>query len=323
MKRQGYWATGLVVLAVVTLLLVPAPSQAQRWGVGVGRGGVYFGNTPYYYGTNYNYGWGYSPWVSNYNYPWGINNNYGYSYYPSYSYGRTWYAPGYYGPGDNYYSGDMTSPYYNRPTGEGNFSPGYNNSYSYGAMPANRAHVTLRVPADAEVWFEGVKTQQGGTVRNFVSPPLDPNRQYRYDIRARWNENGREVSQTRQLTVNANSDRFIDFTRSGSTEPATTEDMEEGRGNRTPRSSDLDRNNLDRGTLKDRNAPADRDLTPNRVTPPVDRTTPPDREAKPETPTRNRAGSQDRTTDQPRTNNPGEQPQSNPKNPDTPKPPSD
>src|SRR4051812_14539249 len=36
------------------------------------------------------------------------------------------------------------------------------------------ALVRVLVPADAELWFNGTKTTQGGTAREFESPPLAP-----------------------------------------------------------------------------------------------------------------------------------------------------
>jgi uncharacterized protein (TIGR03000 family) len=65
------------------------------------------------------------------------------------------------------------------------------------------AQFTVEVPANAEVYLEGVKTRQTGTSRVFVSPPLTPGQQYVYEVRARWTENGQPVEQTRSLTVSA------------------------------------------------------------------------------------------------------------------------
>ena len=50
----------------------------------------------------------------------------------------------------------------------------------------------------AEVWFNGTPTTSTGPARQFASPPLTPGTRYSYDIRATWNENGREVTQTQQ-----------------------------------------------------------------------------------------------------------------------------
>ncbi len=81
-----------------------------------------------------------------------------------------------------------------------------------GTAADNRVRVEVRVPADAEVWFEGSKTSQTGGVRHFVSPALTPGRRHTYTIRARWTENGREVDRTRQLDVWAGRGYTLDFT---------------------------------------------------------------------------------------------------------------
>jgi uncharacterized protein (TIGR03000 family) len=75
------------------------------------------------------------------------------------------------------------------------------------------AHIEIRVPADAEVWFGSGKTTQTGTRREFVSPPLEPGKDFTYDIRARWVENGKEVVRTRTLDVSAGAWKGVDFTK--------------------------------------------------------------------------------------------------------------
>jgi uncharacterized protein (TIGR03000 family) len=64
-----------------------------------------------------------------------------------------------------------------------------------------RAQITVSVPVDAEIWFEGSKTTSTGSVREFHSPPLTPGGRYPYEVRARWNENGHEVTQTQKVQV--------------------------------------------------------------------------------------------------------------------------
>ena len=73
------------------------------------------------------------------------------------------------------------------------------------------AQFTVEVPANAELYLEGVKTRQTGTSRVFVSPPLTSGRQYVYEVRARWMENGQPVEQTRSLTVAAGQRFTIHF----------------------------------------------------------------------------------------------------------------
>jgi uncharacterized protein (TIGR03000 family) len=75
----------------------------------------------------------------------------------------------------------------------------------------NSATMNVRVPADAAIWFQGAKTGQRGEERTFVSPPLEPGRAYTYEVRARWNQDGKEVEQTRQVRVRAGETVKVDF----------------------------------------------------------------------------------------------------------------
>jgi len=76
------------------------------------------------------------------------------------------------------------------------------------------ASMQVIVPStDAEVWFQGVKTSQTGTVREFVSPSLTPGNNYSYEVRARWTlPSGKVVNQSRTVRVRAGTRATIDFT---------------------------------------------------------------------------------------------------------------
>jgi uncharacterized protein (TIGR03000 family) len=67
------------------------------------------------------------------------------------------------------------------------------------------------VPADAEVWFDGRKTNSKGVNRTFNTPPLEPGNRYCYDVIARWQENGRPVEQRSQVFVGAGGASAVDF----------------------------------------------------------------------------------------------------------------
>ena len=60
---------------------------------------------------------------------------------------------------------------------------------------------------------KGQKTSQAGPVRFFESPPVAPGREYVYHIRARWNQNGHEVQQVRDVNVYAGDKFSVDFTK--------------------------------------------------------------------------------------------------------------
>jgi uncharacterized protein (TIGR03000 family) len=66
-----------------------------------------------------------------------------------------------------------------------------------------RAHIWLRVPADAEVWFEGAKTKQTGTLRYFFSPPLAAGKDYAYQVQVRWQKDGKIIERKRRIAVRA------------------------------------------------------------------------------------------------------------------------
>lgn len=97
---------------------------------------------------------------------------------------------------------------------------------------ARSAPVLLRfvVPTNAEIWFDGVKTSQSGSAREFVSPALTPGHQYSYQVRVRWMNGDQPVEETRRLSVRAGDDVTVEMGRSRvgntvsySTSPRTTE----------------------------------------------------------------------------------------------------
>jgi uncharacterized protein (TIGR03000 family) len=160
------------------------------------------------------------------------------SYRPSYepplqSYYRSHYYSGAF-PNANYYSYyDNPSPYNFRriPTsgtlfdlggGTSSLGPFYPDEYPYPGMGtpetgAGRsredaiARLTVKVPADAEVKFDGYKTTSTGPVRRFETPLLARGKPYTYEVQARWQENGRDVTQKKEVSVSAGGDIQIDF----------------------------------------------------------------------------------------------------------------
>jgi uncharacterized protein (TIGR03000 family) len=84
-----------------------------------------------------------------------------------------------------------------------------------GAKSPARVEITMHVPAEARIWFDGEATVQTGATRVFVSPPLDPERQYVYEVRVRWNEGGDVVERTRRVTVQAGDEIGLGFSSRG------------------------------------------------------------------------------------------------------------
>jgi len=208
-KRLFMTGATTATFAAAALLMTPSLSLAQRRGGGGSRnGGGWGGGSSWQGGAN---GWR------------GGYGGYGYGGYGYGSYG--WGYPGYYGTTQYYVPGvDATSDYATQPGYYSNeAAPAYADSEPmpndriYGsartAEDMNTARVNVRVPANAEVMFEGAKTTQTGSSRQFVSPPLTPGGNYTYDIQARWMENGRQVSRTRHVPVQAGQVVRVDFLR--------------------------------------------------------------------------------------------------------------
>jgi uncharacterized protein (TIGR03000 family) len=212
--------------AVVTAVLLwsASPSSAQRRGWGGRWDGGYRGWDGGWYG-----GWGYG------GYPSGWYGGYGaYQYRDGW---RTWDGSGYYG-----YPGARFSSYNPYPDARisGYYSP---ETPAVATEPNNAARVAVRVPPDAEVWFDDDKTQQKGTMREFISPALEPGHNYSYDIKARWNQNGKMVEQTRHVPVHAGDRVMVDFfapppgrSTTSSARPQTTGQAKET-GNRLPQNA--------------------------------------------------------------------------------------
>jgi uncharacterized protein (TIGR03000 family) len=72
-------------------------------------------------------------------------------------------------------------------------------------------YVEIRVPADAVIWFDGIRTAQTGTLRYFVSPPVATTYEYRYEVYAQWTVDGRVVNQSHVITAAAGEHVTIAF----------------------------------------------------------------------------------------------------------------
>ena len=75
----------------------------------------------------------------------------------------------------------------------------------------NAVLIGVRVPESAVIWFDGDKTTQAGTFREFITPPLDPGQKYTYEIKAQWVENGKEVVRTRKMDIFAGDRLMVNF----------------------------------------------------------------------------------------------------------------
>jgi uncharacterized protein (TIGR03000 family) len=225
MFGKALWFGGLLLLAGATVLVTPGSSQAQHRGGG-GHGGGFHGGGFHgggFHGGGINHG--------------GINHGGGFRhgggfhhgggfrhdgfhhggrlygawpfYYSSYPYYGYYYPESY-----NTYRYGSSSPAYDSGNygSNGGVTSSYPDSYSPAtAQPDTSAHVTVSVPADAEIWFDDTHTTVTGAVREYQSPPLAPGSKYTYELRARWNENGHVVTQTQQVEVTAGAHVNVHF----------------------------------------------------------------------------------------------------------------
>jgi uncharacterized protein (TIGR03000 family) len=220
MFRTSHTLGCILALSVVMVLVTPGLSQAQRGGHGGGghyggahvggyhgavhvggyhagayHSGYHYGDGRYYGGYRYPYAhYGYRPYYGSYGY-----YPYLYNTYPSYDFGYS----GSYDAGPLYYGGAAYS------------TPSSDTYQAFYPPPAviptdTSAHINVTVPADAEIWFDDNKTTSTGSVRQFNSPPLTAGK-HSYEIRARWRENGREVTQTQQVEVTPSAHVSVSF----------------------------------------------------------------------------------------------------------------
>jgi uncharacterized protein (TIGR03000 family) len=182
---------GTSAVALGTLLVVAAPATAQQHGH---RGGSSFGNS---HGSGFHAGYNNSPYYGgNYGpryYPGGYS-----PYYPQY-YGYQ-YAPDTYGYDSNNYSSAPSSSY--REDGR---------MAMYPSEDQNVARINVRVPPSAQVWFDGAKTTQTGSLREFTSPPINSDSEYSYEIRAHWMEGGQDVERNQKVSFHAGDRVTVNF----------------------------------------------------------------------------------------------------------------
>jgi uncharacterized protein (TIGR03000 family) len=86
-------------------------------------------------------------------------------------------------------------------------------------VPRNVAVIEVRVPENAELWIDDVRVAQTGLIRQLISPQLEPGEEYIYEVRARWLENGRSVTRSRKIVVQAGSNVRVDFVVPAGTSP--------------------------------------------------------------------------------------------------------
>jgi uncharacterized protein (TIGR03000 family) len=171
-----------MILTLVTLAFFQAAGAAnaqQGWPIA----GAYWDT----YGGG---GRGRSSWSSRRSYSPSYSSSY-YTIYPS-------VGSGYYYAAYPSSLGTHSSFYYSPSGGKG-----YYNSATAESLKKRTAVISLRVPSDAKIWFDQSQTNQSGTMRSFESPALDVGSEYVYQIRIEWKRDGKDVTETRKVTLHA------------------------------------------------------------------------------------------------------------------------
>jgi uncharacterized protein (TIGR03000 family) len=250
--RHRWYATitlALATLAVLAWSAGPTFARDGRGGRGWGgdggwNGGWGWGGNGWYGGRGWGNGYGWGGWYGD-GYGWRGNWGYPYSSYGYYQPNYTWYQPYTYG----YYDQPDYANYYGyNPTDQG-----YTSFYSGPTEDQNAARISVVVPPNAQVFFDGEKTTQRGQFRRFVSPALDPGQTFTYDIKAVWDENGKKVERERKVHVRAGQQSSVDFLAMGRGGMEGTEyNRNDMNRTDTERNRDLNRDRTDMNRM-DRN----------------------------------------------------------------------
>jgi uncharacterized protein (TIGR03000 family) len=151
-----------------------------------------------YYSNLYYFAW-YYPWYANYNYANG------------------WYANWWWGGGYAWYTGQMF------PIGvvEGHHHhhglPGEHHHPPVLPVPCKEpppavktpAKVSIAVPADAKVLFNGVAAAGSGESRVFTTPDLNPNQDYEYVLTAEAVRDGQTIAVSERVIVRAGQETKV------------------------------------------------------------------------------------------------------------------
>jgi uncharacterized protein (TIGR03000 family) len=197
----------VVACAVGVTVLDAGTSSAQVFpyysiGRGVGLGWPVGG-----YGYGPSYGLGYRPYgFTPYGLaPYGLAPYGGFGAYPGYGLGF-YSSPAYYSTYTYSYVPARTTPAYVSAPGpmySSVRSLNYQAAYPPTATDGRTALIRVRVPADAEVSFNGEKSDQKGTERTFRTKPLQPDTINTFEVKASWKENDKPVERTQKVRVMA------------------------------------------------------------------------------------------------------------------------
>jgi uncharacterized protein (TIGR03000 family) len=98
----------------------------------------------------------------------------------------------------------------------------------------------IRVPdPNAQIWLDGQETRQRGTFRPFVTPPLETGKTFHYKVRARWQQNGKDMDETKTVEFKVGQRQLVVFgAQAGerlSTPPSTKENANQPPADNAPK----------------------------------------------------------------------------------------
>jgi uncharacterized protein (TIGR03000 family) len=73
------------------------------------------------------------------------------------------------------------------------------------------ALLQVQVAGEAEVWLEGQKMRSTGPIRRFRSPPLNPAKDYLYEVRVRWPNENKPLEEVQMVSIRAGASVVVDF----------------------------------------------------------------------------------------------------------------
>jgi uncharacterized protein (TIGR03000 family) len=190
MSRTHLVCKRLGLFAVLGLLSMSPPASAQvlsTWGHPV----ITLGQTPYYATS-----------TGQANYPGNDGFIPGYGYYPG-------DLPGHYpwldGPDTPFDRRKLGPPPWMGSPVDGIALPPEE------LLPPGAARIVVKIPAEAELSFDGTLTSQSGSFRRFVTPPLPKGQSLSYTLEVRWRIKGAELTRTQEVAVAPGSNVTVDF----------------------------------------------------------------------------------------------------------------
>jgi uncharacterized protein (TIGR03000 family) len=219
-----------LMTSVLAIALIATPAYAQRGGGGRGWGG------------GGGRGWGGGGWEGGRG--WG-GGGYGGGFYNNGFYGGRYggiglggiglgwdgyYGNGYEFPANYYYEGaqpfgpvvgGMSNYQVQNPNGPVINGPtlAMQSFYSGPSTSTGKAELTVKVPANAQVWLGTMQSGQTGAERHFSFPSLSGSNMF--TVRANWMDNGQPVTRDKQVDMKPGGNVSVDFTQPGNDKPAT------------------------------------------------------------------------------------------------------